>query len=173
MANGSKEKAIIDFLLTCSDIADTPLYFNFINAKDNNKQFITLANDKRTNTEYVDGSVLKQFTFTIVDFKSITYNALVYQQGGTLLEPTVKVDDRNENLNEYLDVQSLIDWVTEQSKLQNYPDFGEQCLVQDMRVLTDNPNLNGVDTNVKPALAKYSLSIQVDYVDVTGNIWNN
>lgn len=166
-----KERAVINFLLTCEAIANTPLYFNFINAKDNNKQFITLANDKRTNTEYVDGSVLKQFTFTIVDFKSITYNALVYNHVTTTTEPKT-VSDRNENINDYLDVQVLIDWITEQALAKNFPSFGEGYVIQDMRALTDNPNLNGVDTSIKPALAKYNISIQIDYLDTTSCIWN-
>ena len=175
----SKEKATIDFLLTCTSIINTPLYFNFINAKDNNKQFITLANDKRTNINFVDGSVMKQFTFTIIDFKSITYNALVYTMQPTTTGETTttsvtpEVSEGNENISDYLAVQRLIDWITEQAKLKNYPDFGIGYEIQDMRVLTDNPNLNGVDTNVKPALAKYSMSIQIDYLDMTGCIWNN
>lgn len=162
MANTSKEQAVIDFLLTCDEIKNSPLFFNFINAKDNNKQLITLANDKATNQSYVDGSVSKRYTFTIIDFRSVAYNALVTQAGY-----------QNENVGEYLDVQSIIDWIQEQEESRNYPDFGESCVIDSMRVLTDNPNLNGVDTHAKPALAKYSLSIQIDYTDISKVLWNN
>lgn len=161
MANVNKEQAIIDFLLTCDAVKNSPLYFNFINAKDNNRQIITLANEKNLNRPYVDGSVLRRYTFTIVDFKSVTYNAIVTQPGYS-----------NENVEDYVDVQAVIDWVTEQAEDRNYPAFGDSCIIDDMRVLTDNPNLNGVDTNVKPALAKYSFSVQIDYLDRSKVLWN-
>ena len=162
MANTNKTQATIDFLLTCDSIKNSPLFFNFINAKDNSKQILTLANEKVTNQSFVDGSVAKRYTFTIIDFRSVAYNALVAQEGYS-----------DENVEEYLDVQSIIDWVQEQDDDRNYPDFGENCIIDSMRVLTDNPNLNGVDTSTKPSLAKYSLSIQIDYLDTSRALWNN
>ena len=154
MANVDKNQAVIDFLINCPQIQANPLYFNFLNAKDGNKQFITSANDKSMNTTYIDGSVLRRFTFTIIDYRSIAYQAVVKEAGYV-----------NENVEEMLDVQGIIDWVQEQADARNYPDFGELCEIDDMRPLTDNPNLNGVDTSVTPALAKYSMSIQIDYLD--------
>lgn len=155
-----KNQAVIDFLITCPIIQKSPLYFNFINAKDDNKQIITIANDKNIQRPYIDGSVLKRYTFTIVDFKSIAYNAIVKQTG----YPT-------ENVLDMLEVQDIIDWITEQADAQNYPDFGEDCFIDDMRATTENPNLNGVDNSVKPSLAKYSVSIQIDYIDNSKKIW--
>lgn len=155
-----KNQAVIDFLLNCPQIRDNPVYFNFINAKDNNIQIITLANDRAIHRPYIDGSVLKRFTFTIIDFKSIAYNAVVKQEGYA-----------DENVSEMLDVQGIIDWVDEQADNKNYPDFGEGCTVESMTALTDNPNLNGVDSTIQPALAKYSISIRIEYVDTTKTIW--
>ena len=65
MANIDKNQAVIDFLLTCPSIANSYLYFNFTQAEDNNKQIMTLANEKVLNKSFIDGSVLKQYTFTI------------------------------------------------------------------------------------------------------------
>lgn len=161
MDNTSKEQAIIKFLLQCDKIKNSPLYFNFINAKPDNKQIITLANDKNVNKPYIDGSVLKRYTFTIVDFKSITYNAIIN-------EP----EKSDENVEDFLQVQNIIDWVTEQADDRNFPDFGPNCIIEDMKALTDNPNLNGVDSTSKPALAKYSVSIQIEYLDIGKKIWN-
>ena len=163
----SKEQAIVDFLVTCDSIRNSPLYFNFINAHDKNKQIITLPNEKSIDEPFVDGSIRKRYTFTIIDFRSVSYNALVTQQ------ITTSIPIPNENIEEFIDVQGLIDWITEQNKLRNYPDFGSNCLIEEMRALTDNPNLNGIDTNVKPSLAKYSVSIQIDYIDNTNVLWNN
>lgn len=155
-----KNQAVIDFLLNCPQIHTNPLYFNFTEAKDNSKQIVTLGNEKAVNKPYIDGSVLKRFTFTIIDYKSVAYRAIAKQAG--------LVD---ENVEEIAEVQSIIDWVTEQADNKNYPDFGTDCIIEDMKVLTDNPNLNGTDTSVSPVLAKYSLSIQIEYIDYSKAIW--
>lgn len=157
-----KNRAVIDFLLNCPQIHDNPLFFNAINAKDNDKQIITQSNDKAINNNYIDGSVMKRFTFTLIDFRSVAYQPLPKVAGYT-----------SENVAEMFDVQGILDWVNEQADLRNYPDFGTSCEIDDMRTTTENPNLNGVDTSVTPALAKYSISIQIDYIDTTKAIWNN
>lgn len=156
-----KNQAVIDFLTDCPQIKDNPLFFNFSEAKDNTKQLVTVANEKNLDKPYIDGSVLKRYTFTIVDFRSIAYQAIVKQPGFA-----------NENVEEMFDVQGIIDWITEQDDNRIYPDFGEGYTIESMRALTDNPNLNGVDTNVRPAIAKYSVSVQIDYLDKTKMIWN-
>lgn len=159
MANVDKNQAVIDFLITCPQIQSNPLYFNFLNAKDGNKQLISSGNDRSVNKPYIDGSVQKQFTFTLIDYRSIAYQAVVKQQGYV-----------NENVEEVLDVQAVMDWINEQNEIRNYPNFGTDCVIDEMRTLTDNPNLNGVDTSITPALAKYSMSIQIDYLDMSKSI---
>lgn len=161
MAN-AKETAIIEFLLNCPTLRDNPLFFNFINAKDNNKQFVTTSNDKTTNRRFLDGSVEKQYTFTLIDFRSVAYLAI----------PKDLIDD-NENIAEYLDFQGVIDWIAEQEDLHNYPDFGTDCIIDSMEALTENPSLNGVDTTTTPELAKYSVSIRITYIETSKTVWNN
>jgi len=156
-----KNQAIIDFLIQCPTIADNPLFFNFLNAKDENKQIVVQANDKILNRRYIDGSVLKRFTFTIIDFRSVAYQPVPKSAGYV-----------SENVEELFDVQGIMDWISEQADLENYPDFGEDCLIDSMMTTSENPNLNGVDTQVTPALAKYSMSIQIDYLDRSKMIWN-
>jgi len=151
-----KNKAVIDYLFQCPTIASNPLYFNFSTAEDNNKQLLTTGNDKAIHKAYVDGSVLKQYTFTIIDYRSIIYQSIVNMEGYD-----------NENVEEMFDVQSLIDWITEQDEEQNFPDFGPDCIVESIMALTDNPNLNSVDTSVTPKLAKYSISIRIQYLDTS------
>lgn len=156
-----KNQAVIDYMLQCPQINENALYFNFGEAKDNNKQIITQGNDKAMNKPYIDGSVLKRYTFTLFDFRSIA--ALAVPKGFAYT---------SENVEEILDVQSIIDWITEQEKLRNYPNFGEDCVIEGIKAITDNPNLNGIDTSVSPALARYSISIQIQYLDKTEKIWN-
>lgn len=156
-----KNQAVIDFLMNCPQIKNNPLFFNFAEAKDNNKQFVTLANDKSLNKNYIDGSVLRRYTFTIIDYRSVIYQAVVQIPGYP-----------NENIEEALDVQGIIDWIADQNDNQVYPDFGEYCMIEEMKATTDNPNLNGIDTSVSPALAIYSISIQIDYLDNSKVLWN-
>lgn len=156
-----KNQAIIDFLMTCPAIQNNPLFFNFLNAKDDNKQLVVTGNEKSVDKPFIDGSVEKRYTFTLIDYKSIAYQAVV---NSPLLV--------NENVQEAFEVQAIIDWISEQNELRNFPNFGSDCIIEEMRTLTDNPNLNGVDTSLTPALAKYSMSIQIDYVDTSKVLWN-
>lgn len=155
-----KNQAIVDFLINCPQISNNPLFFNFADAKDESKQILTVANDKALNEPYIDGSILKRYTFTIIDYKSIAYKAIVKQEGFP-----------DENLQDFLDTQGIIDWINTQEDAKNYPDFGQDCIIEKMEVLTDNPNLNGVDTNTSPQLARYSLTIRIEYLDKSKMIW--
>lgn len=157
----NKNQAIIDFLIQCDEIKGSSLYFNFINAKDTNKQIITQSNDKSLNRTYIDGSVLKRYTFTVIAFMSVAPN------------PIPKVEGMmDENVRDLVDVQSVIDWVTQQNDERNFPDFGEECEIEEIQALSENPNLDGIDNNTSPPLAKYSLTIRVEYIDHTKAVWN-
>lgn len=156
-----KNQAVIDYLLQCPQIAANSLYFQYGELKDNSKQIITQGNDKSLNHTYIDGSILKRFTFTIIDYRSIVAQAI----------PKV-ANITTENVEEILDVQAIIDWISEQEDLRNYPDFGNDCEIQEIRAVTENPNLNGIDTSMSIAMAKYSVSIQIEYLDISKTIWD-
>lgn len=155
-----KNKAIINFLLTCPEILNSPLYFNFINAEDSNKQIVTESNDYYTQRPYIDGSVKKLYSFTILDFRSISDQAIIKLSGYD-----------SENVEELADVQALINWIKEQDKASNYPDFGSACQIEQMRCTNDSPTLAGINTEVTPPLAMYSVTIQIDYIDYSEVIW--
>lgn len=156
-----KTQAMIEYLIQCPSIANSPLYFNFINANDDDKQLVAVANDKVMQRPFIDGSVEKRFSFTIIDYRSVAYQELAKLH-----------IDTNENVEEFFDVQGIVDWVEDQNELRNFPNFGSDCVIDSIITTTDNPNLNGVDTSVKPALAKYSITIQVDYLDISKQSWN-
>lgn len=155
-----KNQAVIDFLLTCPQIQESPLFFNFTEADSESKQIVTEGNDTRLNQSYLNGDVLKRYTFTIIDYRSVAYQAIINIQGYV-----------NENVEEMLDCQGIIDWVNDQEDIRNYPDFGDDCEIDEIKALTLNPNLNSVQSSGSLNLAKYSIAIQIDYIDKSKRIW--
>lgn len=156
-----KNKAVLTFLADCPQIKDNPLYFNFINAKDNHNQMLPMANDKALERKYVDGSQKRRYSFTLLTFKSITELALVQEE-----------DISNENIDDMLDAQGLIDWIDEQNEARHYPNFGEKCIIEEISTTTDNPRFEGVNPDVTPELGLYSVTIQIDYIDYSKAIWS-
>ena len=155
-----KNQAVIDYIITCPTILNSPLYFNFINAKDDTNQFFTESTDTYSNKPFIDGSVEKIYTFTILTFKSAADIAVVKQSGY-----------ENENLSDMSDIQKLIEWIAEQNKLRNFPNFGEDCIIDSISTTTDAPKFEGIDEQITPPLAVYSTSIQIKYIDISNLIW--
>ena len=155
-----KNQAVIDYLISCPAILNSPLYFNFINAKNDTNQFLTSSSDMYTNKRYIDGSVGRVYTFSIITFKSATDIAV----------PKV-IGYENENISDMATIQNLIDWIKEQEELRNYPNFGEDCEIDEILTTTDNPSFDGIDEQVSPPLAVYSISIQIKYIDKSKMIW--
>lgn len=155
-----KNKATINFIATYPGIETSPIFVNFINAKDNDVQILTDDNDKSINRAFVDGSVMKQYTFSIVITKSITSMAIA--KDGII----------GENIDDLADMQAFMDWVNEQGDNHIYPDFGEQCVIEEMHTTAENPSIDGINTEVSPALALYSMEIRIDYIDYSKVIWS-
>lgn len=157
-----KSTALIEYLQTCPYLANTKVYFNFAEGEDNTKQLVTVATSSNTIKKYIDGSQDKTFSITLIDYRSVAYQPLVNNIEG---------DYPNENVEEFVDVQGVMDWIDEQNEDQNFPDFGLDCEVEEISTTTDIPNLNGIDTSIQPTLAKYSITIQVKYLDKSKIIW--
>ena len=160
MSGVDKNQVVTEYLFDCPQIYSSKLFFNYINAKDDTIQMITSANDKIIHAQYIDGSVLKRYTLNLIVFKSISYNPVVKMAGYP-----------DENMDDMLDVQGIIDWVEEQNENRNFPDFGEDCIVESIETLTDNPELDGVNDDISPGLVQYSISIRIEYLDKSKVIW--
>lgn len=157
-----KNQIMIEYLNTCPAISERSLYFNYAEGEDDTNHFVTQATDKASQKPYVDGSVEKIYSFTIISYKSLGYRAVDTEDVST-----------DENLGEISEVQEIIDWITEQSENSNYPNFGESCIIDDMRCTTDKPVLLGVfSDNVGNPIARYSMTIQIDYLDKSKMIWS-
>lgn len=159
-----KNKALIDYLLQCEDIYNSPLYFNLINAKDNTVQILPVTEDKIMDKPFIDGSVQKKYTANLITFKSISDLEIV--------KPIGTDEYPNENIDELQDVQKLIDWIQEQEDARNYPNFGEDCNIDSIDTTTDNPRFEGIDAQANPPLAMYTISIVIEYMDYSKVIYN-
>lgn len=160
MSQVDKNQAVIDYIVECPTIRNSPLYFNFINAEDDTNQFVTQANERYASKRYVDGGILKIYSFTIILYKSTADIAVVKLDGYP-----------NENISDMSDIQALIEWISEQNELHNYPDFGEDCIIEEISTTTENPNFDGIDDQVSPPLAIYSVTIEIQYLDESKKIW--
>lgn len=156
----NKNEAVIEYLMQCPTIQANPLFFNFADVESGNNHFIT-ESDKKKRT-YIDGSVLKQYTFTIACYKSVAHNALIGFE-----------DFNDENIENMAIVQEILDWIDTQSDLHNYPNFGEDYVVDDIETLTSDPDLDGIDTSVNPPIARYSVGVVIQYIDKTKQLWKS
>lgn len=155
-----KNEAVVEFLLQCPTIQENPLFFNFADEQDGSNHFITESD--ATKKPYIDGGVLKQYTFTIACYKSISHNPVV---------GTSSFGD--ENMENMAVVQEILDWINTQAENKVYPDFGEDYFIESMSTLTSDPDLDGIDTSVNPPLARYSVGVKIEYLDNTKAIWNS
>lgn len=156
-----KNQAIIEYLSECPTIANNKLFFNFADEVDNSNQIIVHGDDKALNKPFVDGSVEKQYTFTMFIYKAFSYN------------PIAKVEGHpDENITDLSDVQTLLDWIVEQNEQLHFPNFGNKCIIESVEPLTNAPVLNGVDAKAQPPLAQYSVVIRVTYLDKSKMIWS-
>ena len=167
-----KNQAILNFLIDCPAIQDNPVYFNFLTAKDGSSQIVTSTNDTAIDRKYVDGSVLRQFTFSLVTFMSISDNEIIFPDEATNPITSDSVTLSNENVEDMATMQGIIDWVNEQNDNANYPDFGSNAIIDEMEVTTTTPRFDGVNTEVTPMLAIYSIAIRISYIDTTKVIWS-
>ena len=165
-----KNQQMLEYIMGCSVIAENPLYFNFVTEKDNTNQFLVARDDSAVNKPFIDGTVLKQYTVDVLLYKSVAYNPIVvaHTPGGTTPDPSY-ID---ENMVDMRDGQTLIDWILQQNDDKNYPNFGTECIVESIEPTTNKPTLNGVNSDVNPPLAQYSVGIKVRYLDISKQLWN-
>ena len=155
----NKNEAVIEYLMQCPTIQENPLFFNFADVESGNNHFITESD--KTKRSYIDGSVLKQYTFTIACYYAVSHNAIV----GT-------GNFNDENIENMAIVQRILDWIEEQENIHNYPDFGKEFEVDSISTLTTDPDLDGIDVSVNPPIARYSVGVKINYIDKTKMLWN-
>ena len=167
----TKHSAVLEYLKNCPEIAKHPLFFNFAEEKDNNQLFATYANRNETTQEYIDGSRDMIYTFTIIVYKSVSYNQYI----GNVSVGTTVENYPDENLEEFIDVQSIAEWIEQQNDSKIFPDFGSDCVINSIETLTNIPIQKSQYTegDVQPALAQYSLGVRISYLDTSKVLWNS
>lgn len=128
------------------ELVDDVLHFNFSDEAPDNISFLTNYSDKVIKN-YVRASQ-KEYGFTILITKAYSTSA----------------DDLNLEAMNF--AQRFMDWIEEQNRLKNYPDFGSDCEILKIENLQNMPNLAGV--NQEEGLARYMLQCRVIYMEKKG-----
>lgn len=145
---------LINWLCQNDIISANPLFLNASKSQDNAIQIVTEQISKQDDIEYIDGSILHKITFTLFDYQSISFNQLVK----TMI-------DKNENVADLLTLGNIAEWVREQDKNGNYPDFGSEYEVQKIYPVYLSPSTPSIDNG----MAKYSVPIVCEVLECQKN----
>lgn len=78
-----------------------------------------------------------------------------------VITKSYSTEDDDLNLQAMNFAQAFMDWVDEQDKKKNYPEFPANCQIIKLETLQNMPNLAGI--NVKEGLARYMLQCRLIY----------
>lgn len=126
------------------ELAGRLLNFNVSPGEEGNISFLTNYSDK-IKKKYIRCGADKEYGFSVVITR-------------TFSEET---DDLNLDAMNF--AQGFMDWIDEQDKKRNYPDFGEKCQVKRIENLQNMPNLASVDWD--NMIAQYMLQCRVLYFE--------
>lgn len=147
----------VQFMMKCEALKKSTFFMDAANAQTGSTQICTNSADKTLDVEYADGSIDRQIVFTLFDYRAIEYLGLVQEK----LE-------RDGNIENIVDVQSVINWVALQNKQKNFPDFGDEYEVTKIECLHFAPQTPTIDKDgLTPAIAKYSIPIRIHFTDYT------
>lgn len=123
----------------CGDV----LGFNYSQEEPDAVAFITNYSDK-VRKSYIRAAD-KEYGFSIVITKPYSSYA----------------DDLNLEAMNF--AQAFMDWLEEQNKKKEYPEFPDNCQIKKMEVLQNMPNLAGI--NDKEGLARYMIQCRLIYFE--------
>lgn len=138
----------IEWLLKSDYIKSNKLFLNAVEAQDNNIQIVTQQIPENQVQKYINGAKAYPIIFYINNYKSVSYNQLVKSMIGG-----------NENVTDLLDVQEIINFVSEMNKKQIFPAFGESVSVERIYCQNTTPSTPAIDGSASPALAKFTIPI--------------
>lgn len=128
-----------------SDINDW-VYFNAEKHEDGNTSVMSSESNVSVD-EYIDGSKLITLPFVISMIKKYDF-----EQSDT-------------NLISMSEAQNFIEWMCEQNDIGNYPDLGDNCVIEEMSVTDLVPT---VLVNTAESKAKYVVNCTIKYFKKKG-----
>lgn len=138
----------INWLLKSDYIKRNKLFLNAIRAQDGNIQIIPHQVSENQIKRFVDGSKSYPLTFSIVHFKSASYNPLLKTKLGA-----------DENLSDILDINRIIEFVKDMERQGEYPIFSENITVEKACCQYSTVPTPAFDGSLSPVLAKFVLPI--------------
>ncbi|MCR4622675.1 MAG: hypothetical protein K5663_11400 [Clostridiales bacterium] len=148
--------ATLAFLKQCPALSGL---LGFEAAAGGNIRVLTQGTSAANNRKYIDGSEGRAFDFVIEFYKPLNTLPYIAERG-----------EGNQNLKGVLDVQELISWLDDMRREGTEPDFGDKCVIDDVKSLNNEPVLAWVDTQKTPPIAKYTVTVRVEYTDYTNSI---
>lgn len=146
----------INWLLQSEYVKGNKLFLNAVEVQDDNLQIITQQIAENQVKHYIDGSKSYPITFSIANYKSVSYNQLVKN-----------MVEGNENLTDILDVSQIIEFVKQMNNDGNFPNFGENIRVEKVYCQYNTPPSPTFNGGISPALAKFTIPIVCEvYEDV-------
>lgn len=131
-----KNKAVFEWLKECP-VFDR-LFFNFGTAKENTSTFIPVPTDFTVKRD-IFGIETKHYDFAVSIFG--------------------KVDDITfdgaENISDMNSLQQLTEWIKAQNKEHKFPDFGENCYIDEISVVQNIPASMRMMQNISKYLSQY------------------
>lgn len=119
------------------------LFFNFGDAEADSTTFIPNPSDYTVKTDIL-GNKVKHYDFAITAFRSFD-----------------TVPSSTENMQSYALLTAFQNWLDEQNRNRNFPDFGSNCEVTGVVNLQNMPTNSGQYS----ALAKYMIQARVAYTE--------
>lgn len=136
-----KNKALSDWVSTYPNLYNW-LYFNTIIILPDNVSLMTDSDN--VIEEYIDGSSKRDYNFVINFMKN-------YDTGTSDI-----------NIEAMAESQNFNKWLKEQVRLKNFPQWGDNNVIDDIEVLSEVP-LMSVDNDAN--VAKYMLQLKIIYLE--------
>jgi hypothetical protein len=142
----TKHEAVMEFFSEKAvELFDRYLQFNALE-----KQGVAIITDSTESTvlaRFIGGPERKRYAFNI------------------MANVPMSIDmERGTNIDSVSMFEEFSDWIRSNAREGNYPDFGEGCVVEAMRTSDTIPNLVDVDNEAQ--IARYTLAVQIDYLEV-------
>ncbi len=128
------DKALQEWIMQNESLTDNPLFY-WLNAHNGAVAVIPIPTE--SGAEFIG------------DYKEVTYDFMMQAS----FDVSTTTDDLNtENM---MTLREWQDWIDEQERNENYPDFGEKYSCYELQNLSDMPTMAGVDNDSGIAIFQF------------------